>query len=201
MVRSSEWLMSKDPSERVSGLARYQVSHTVYQNGPSSRRSLLGRASRPFRPQSRSSKSSSAQPIQSRSALIRLEPSHRRLRPFQSGIHQNVSSAATAAGPPGFQGYGLRFGGTLEQPTTRHSLRCHQIHGEMVQRIIYRQHAVILAPYMQATPVLGPPTRFTIPPVRQFSTIVSPPPITWASSFDVCVAAVLLIGYTAHPAA
>jgi hypothetical protein len=60
---------------------------------------------------------------------------------------------------------------------------------------------MILTPYMQATPVLEPLTRYTTLPVRQFSTIVSPPPITWASSFDVCVAAVLLIGYTAHPVA
>ncbi|KAJ8593374.1 hypothetical protein M405DRAFT_923943 [Rhizopogon salebrosus TDB-379] len=60
---------------------------------------------------------------------------------------------------------------------------------------------MILAPYIQTTPVLEPFTRYTIPPVRCFSTIVSPPPITWASSFDVCVAAVLLIRYTAHPVA
>jgi hypothetical protein len=123
------------------------------------------------------------------------------LRPLsREDFTKYIFPAATAAGLPSFKGYSLCFGGTFEQPTTRHSLRCHQIHGEMVRRIIYRQHAVILAPYMQATPVLGPLTRFTIPPVRQFSTIISPPPITWASNFDVCVAAVLLIGYTAHPA-
>jgi hypothetical protein len=89
MGRSSEWSVPKDPSERVSGLARYQISHTVYQNGPSSSRSLLGHASRPFRPQSRSSKPSPSQPIRSRSAPIRLEPSHRRFVPsLQSGTHQ-----------------------------------------------------------------------------------------------------------------
>jgi hypothetical protein len=88
MGRSSEWSVPKDPSERVSGLARYQVSHTVYQNGPSSSRSLLGHASRPFRPQSRSSKPSPGQPSRS-SALIRLEPPNRWFAPsLQSGIHQ-----------------------------------------------------------------------------------------------------------------
>ncbi|KAJ8587651.1 hypothetical protein M405DRAFT_904529, partial [Rhizopogon salebrosus TDB-379] len=73
-----------------------------------------------------------------------------------------IFPAATTAGLPSFKGYSLRFGGTLEQPTMRHSLRCHQIHGEMVQRIIYRQRAMNLAPYMQATPVLEPFTRYTM---------------------------------------
>jgi hypothetical protein len=89
MGRSSEWSVPKDPSERVSGLACYQVSHTVYQNGSSRRRILLGHASRPFRPQSLSSEPSPSQPIRSRSAPIRLEPSHRRFTPsLQSDVHQ-----------------------------------------------------------------------------------------------------------------
>jgi hypothetical protein len=85
------------------------------------------------------------------------------LRPLsRSDFTKYIFPAATAAGLPSFKGYSLRFGGTLEQPTMRHSLRCHQIHGEMVQRIIYRQRAMNLAPYMQATPVLEPFTRYTM---------------------------------------
>jgi hypothetical protein len=158
MGRSSEWSVPKDLSERVSGLARCQVSHTVYQNGPSRRRSLLGRASRPFRPQSRSSKPSGPE-----ARLLAWNHPTGGLRPLSRAMFtKHVSSAATAAGLPSLKEYSLRFGGTLEQPTTRHSLRCHQIHGEMVQRIIYRQRAMNLAPYMQATPVLEPFTRYTM---------------------------------------
>ncbi|KAJ8591142.1 hypothetical protein M405DRAFT_124095 [Rhizopogon salebrosus TDB-379] len=89
MGRSSEWSVSKVPSERVSGLTRYQVSHTVSQHSPSRRTNLFDRASRPFRSQSRPRKPSSSQPSQSRSTPIRLELPHRWLIPsLQSGIHQ-----------------------------------------------------------------------------------------------------------------
>jgi hypothetical protein len=86
------------------------------------------------------------------------------LRPLsRADFTKYISPAATAAGLPSLKEYSLRFGGTLEQPTTKHSLRCPQIHGEMVQRIIYR----LLAskrhdPHLIYAGYAGPRTFYTL---------------------------------------
>jgi hypothetical protein len=197
---SSERSVSKSPQKGCLGwhVTRFRIPYA--KMGPNRRRNLFGRASRPFRPHSRPSKPSLSQPSRS-SAPIRLEPPNRWFTPSPERNSPNTSSQlpqqrdCLASKDTAFAWMNPRI------PATRHSLRCRQIYEEMVQRIIYCQHAMILAPYIQTTPVLEPFTRYTIPPVRCFSTIVSPPPITWASSFAVCVAALLSIGCTAHPVA
>jgi hypothetical protein len=167
MGRSSEWSVSKDPSERVSGPARYQVSHTVYQNGSSSRRSLLGRTSRPFRPQSRSSKPSPSQPIRSRSAAIRLEPSHLRFTPsLQGGVHQTrlLRRDCLASKDTAF---------ALEEPSNNllrdvpfNIIKSTGRWSSESFTIYLRQHTMIRAPYIQATPVLEPFTPYNMLPVH-----------------------------------
>ncbi|KAF8800013.1 hypothetical protein BYT27DRAFT_7118785, partial [Phlegmacium glaucopus] len=80
-----------------------------------------------------------------------------------------VNSAATSLGMPSLKGHGIRIGATLE-----YLLR--GIPFDVVKSIglwsseafvLYlRKHAVIVAPYIQGTPVMEVFTRYTMPPPR-----------------------------------
>jgi hypothetical protein len=92
------------------------------------------------------------------------------LRPLsRAEFTKRISSAATAAGLPGFKGHSLRIGGTLEYLLRGIPFDVVKSMGRWSSEsftIYLRQHAMILAPYIQATPILEPFTRYTIPPVR-----------------------------------
>lgn len=87
----------------------------------------------------------------------------------RSAFTNRIREAAKAAQLPTLQEHGIRIGGTLE-----HLLR--GLPFDVVKAIgrwssnafsIYlRKHAVIVAPYIQDTPVLEPFTRYAMPPVR-----------------------------------
>jgi hypothetical protein len=82
---------------------------------------------------------------------------------------KHVSSAATAAGLPSFKGYSRRIEGTVQYLLRGIPFDVIKSMGSWSSEsfIIYlRQHAMILAPYMQATPVLEPFTRYTMLPIR-----------------------------------
>jgi hypothetical protein len=87
------------------------------------------------------------------------------LRPLSRAMFtKHVSSAATAARLPSFKRYSLRIGGTPEYLLRGIPIDVVKSMGSWSSEsvIIYlRQHAMILAPYMQATPVLEPFTRYT----------------------------------------
>lgn len=80
-----------------------------------------------------------------------------------------IKDAAKSANLPPLQGHGIRIGGTLE-----HLLR--GVPFDVVKAIgrwssdaftVYlRKHAVIVAPYIQDSPILDPFTRYVMPPVR-----------------------------------
>jgi hypothetical protein len=138
MGRSSEWLVSKDPSERVSGLARYQVSHTVYQNGPSRRRSLLGQQAGLSDPKAGLANQLQVNPSGPEARLFAWNHPTGVLRPLSRAMFTKyVSSAATAAGLSSFKRIQPSHWRNPRIPATRHPHRCRQIYGELVQRIIY----------------------------------------------------------------
>jgi hypothetical protein len=82
---------------------------------------------------------------------------------------KRMSSAASAAGLPSFKGHSLRIGGTLEYLLRGVPFDVVKSMGRWSSEsfaLYLRQHAMIIAPYIQATPVLEPFTRYTMPPVR-----------------------------------
>jgi hypothetical protein len=92
------------------------------------------------------------------------------LRPLtRSAFLSRLDRAATQLGMESLNGHGLRIGGTLE-----YLLR--GVPFETVKSIgrwkgdafvgYLRQHAVILAPYLQDSPILEPFTRYALPSVR-----------------------------------
>jgi hypothetical protein len=82
---------------------------------------------------------------------------------------KRMTSAARAANLPNFKGHSLRIGGTLEYLLRGIPFDVVKSMGRWSSEaftLYLREHAMILAPYIQATPVLEPFTHYTMPPVR-----------------------------------
>jgi hypothetical protein len=78
-----------------------------------------------------------------------------------------ISSISAVASLPNLKGHSLRIGGTLEFLLRGVPFDVVKSMGRWSSEaftIYLRQHAMILAPYIQATPILEPFTRYTIPP-------------------------------------
>jgi hypothetical protein len=92
------------------------------------------------------------------------------LRPLsKKELMKRVSIAAKAANLPDLKGHGLRIGGTLEYLLRGVPFDVVKAMGRWSSEaftIYLRDHATILAPYIQASPALEPFTRYTIPPIR-----------------------------------
>ncbi|KIJ59028.1 hypothetical protein HYDPIDRAFT_101507 [Hydnomerulius pinastri MD-312] len=92
------------------------------------------------------------------------------LRPLtRSKFLKRITTAAQEAGSPELKGHGIRIGGTL----------LYLLHGvpfDIIKTmgrwssesftLYLRQHAMIMAPYLQDSPILEPFTRYTMPPVH-----------------------------------
>lgn len=92
------------------------------------------------------------------------------LRPLsKSEFTKRVSLAASAAGLPDLKGHGLRIGGTLEYLLRGVPFDVVKTMGRWSSEaftLYLRDHAKIIAPYIQSSPALEPFTRYTMPPVR-----------------------------------
>jgi len=80
-----------------------------------------------------------------------------------------ISAISTSINLPNVKGHSLRIGGTLEYLLRGIPFDIVKLMGRWSSEaftIYLRQHAMILAPYIQATPILEPFTRYTMPPVR-----------------------------------
>ncbi|KAH7903385.1 hypothetical protein BJ138DRAFT_1020727, partial [Hygrophoropsis aurantiaca] len=96
---------------------------------------------------------------------------HKGLRPLtKRDVTKRITEIANAhAGLPNLKGHSLRIGGTLEYLLRGVPFDVVKTMGRWSSEaftIYLRQHAQILAPYLQATPLLEPFTRYTMPPVR-----------------------------------
>jgi len=92
------------------------------------------------------------------------------IRPLsKSEFVKRLALAASAAGLPDLKGHGLRIGGTLEYLLRGVPFDVVKTMGRWSSEaftIYLRDHAKILAPYIQSSPALEPFTRYTLPPVR-----------------------------------
>lgn len=92
------------------------------------------------------------------------------LRPLsKTEVLKRISSIATRANLPDLKGHGLRIGGTLEYLLRGIPFEVVKSMGRWSSdafALYLRDHAMILAPYIQASPALEPFTRYTLPPVR-----------------------------------
>jgi hypothetical protein len=92
------------------------------------------------------------------------------LRPLsKSEFLKKLSSTTTAAGLPDLKGHGLRIGGTLEYLLRGVPFDVVKTMGRWSSEsftLYLRDHAKIIAPYIQASPALEPFTHYTMPPVR-----------------------------------
>jgi len=82
---------------------------------------------------------------------------------------KRMALATLAANLPSFKGHSLRIGGTLEYLLRGIPFDVVKSVGRWSSEsftLYLRQHAMILAPYIQATPVLEPFTHYTMPPAR-----------------------------------
>jgi hypothetical protein len=80
-----------------------------------------------------------------------------------------VLTISVLADLPNLKGHSLRIGGTLMYLLRGIPFDVVKSMGRWSSEaftIYLRQHAMILAPYIQATPILEPFTRYTMPPVR-----------------------------------
>lgn len=80
-----------------------------------------------------------------------------------------IREAAKAAHLPTLQEHGIRIGGTLEYLLRGLPFDVVQALGRWSSdafSLYLRKHAVVIAPYIQDTPVLEPFTRYVMPPVR-----------------------------------
>ena len=80
-----------------------------------------------------------------------------------------ILKVAKLHGLPNLKGHSLRIGGTLEYLLRGVPFDAIQAQGRWAGRaftLYLRKHAMILAPYLQASPTLEPFTRYTQPPVR-----------------------------------
>lgn len=92
------------------------------------------------------------------------------LRPLsKKELIKRLASIAVAADLPDLKGHGLRIGGTLEYLLRGVPFEVVKSMGRWSSETFtkyLRDHATILAPYIQSSPVLEPFTHYTIPPVR-----------------------------------
>lgn len=92
------------------------------------------------------------------------------LRPLsKKEFIKRLGIAAAAAKLPNLKGHGLRIGGTLEYLLRGIPFEVVKTMGRWSSDAFttyLQEHALILAPYIQASPVLEPFTRYTMPPVR-----------------------------------
>ncbi|KAG2744527.1 hypothetical protein P692DRAFT_20877960 [Suillus brevipes Sb2] len=92
---------------------------------------------------------------------------HGGLRPLTRGeFLKCLQAAGDRLGLEGLKGHGIRIGGTLEYLLRGVSFESVKAMGRWNSDafILYlRQHAVVLAPYLQDNPVLEPFTRLTLP--------------------------------------
>ncbi|KAF8802321.1 hypothetical protein BYT27DRAFT_7226442 [Phlegmacium glaucopus] len=83
------------------------------------------------------------------------------IRPLTRGeFLKSINAAAATLGIPSLKGHGICIGATLE-----YLLR--GVPFDVRGLLLYlRQHAVVIAPYIQGTPVMEAFTRYTMPPPR-----------------------------------
>jgi hypothetical protein len=92
------------------------------------------------------------------------------LRPLsKKEVIKRITTIASIAHIPNLKGHSIRIGGTLEYLLRGVPFDVVKTMGRWSSEaftIYLRQHAMVLAPYLQATPILEPFTRYTMPPVR-----------------------------------
>lgn len=92
------------------------------------------------------------------------------LRPLtRSEFIKRINLAATELGIESIKGHGLRIGATLEYLLRGVPFDVVKSIGRWTSEafLLYlRQHAVIIAPYIQGTPIMEAFTRYTMPPPR-----------------------------------
>jgi hypothetical protein len=92
------------------------------------------------------------------------------LRPLtRSQFLKRLDMALTTISLPAMQAHGLRIGGTLEYLLRGVPFDIVKSIGRWSSEaftLYLRQHAIVIAPYLQGTPVLEPFTHYTMPPVR-----------------------------------
>jgi hypothetical protein len=79
-----------------------------------------------------------------------------------------INTIASSQGLPSLKGHGIRIGGTLEYLLRRVPFDVVKLMGRWSSEafVLYLwKHAVIMAPYLQGSPVLEAFTRYTMPPV------------------------------------
>jgi hypothetical protein len=111
-----------------------------------------------------------------------------------------MASAALAANLPSFKGHSLSIGGTLEYRLCGIPFDVIKSMGRWSSEsftLYLQQHAMILAPYIQATQYSN--LSCTTPCHQCISIVASTPSNLWVSSFAIYVAVLLTFGNTAHP--
>ena len=92
------------------------------------------------------------------------------LRPLtKSELTKRLASISSIANIPNLKGHSIRIGGTLEYLLRGIPFDVVKTMGRWSSEaftLYLRQHALVMAPYIQATPALEPFTRYTMPPVR-----------------------------------
>lgn len=92
------------------------------------------------------------------------------MRPLsKKELTKRLATVTAAAKLPDLKGHGLRIGGTLEYLLRGVPFDVVKTMGRWSSEaftIYLREHATVLAPYIQASPALEPFTRYTMPPVR-----------------------------------
>jgi len=92
------------------------------------------------------------------------------LRPLtRSEFLCTLERASLKLGIEPLKGHGLRIGGTLEYLLRGLPFETVKVMGRWAGDTFIgylRQHAIVLAPYLQDTPILEPFTHYTLPPVR-----------------------------------
>ncbi|KAF8632303.1 hypothetical protein AX14_010841 [Amanita brunnescens Koide BX004] len=102
--------------------------------------------------------------------LFAWKPNDGPLRPLSKRqVTSFIAKLAQSRNLPSLKGHSLRIGGTLEYLLRGIPFDVVQAQGRWAGKsftIYLRKHAMILAPYLQASPALEPFTRYTQPPIR-----------------------------------
>jgi hypothetical protein len=102
--------------------------------------------------------------------LFAWQPKEGTVRPLSKRqVISFISSLAKTQNIPNIKGHSLRIGGTLEYLLRGVPFDVIQAQGRWASKVFtlyLRKHAMILAPYLQASPALEPFTRYTQPPIR-----------------------------------
>jgi hypothetical protein len=81
-----------------------------------------------------------------------------------------INTVATSLGLASLKGHGVRIGGTLEYLLRGVPFDVVKSMGRWSSEaftLYLRKHAVIMAPYLQGSPIMEAFTRYTMPPVRR----------------------------------